>query len=81
MPWVGSASPSARTPGMVRTSAAISRAFSSGASISTLKAASGGRAATSVAPAVGCDGGPKSGVPSPPGRRNAARVRPPASSP
>ena len=54
IPARASSRPSARTPGSVRTSAAISLAVSSGASISTLKAASGGRAATSVAPAVGC---------------------------
>ena len=68
-----------------RMAAAIARASSSvaGGASSTLNATSGGRAATSAAPAVGCEpGGPKSGRSSPvgharararPGRRGAAR--------
>ena len=55
-------SPRARTSSSARTNFAIRLAVASGASISTLKAISGRRAATSVAPAVGWLGGPKSGL-------------------
>ena len=55
-------SPSARTSSSARTNFAIRLAVASGASISTLKAISGGRAATSVAPAVGWLGWPEVGL-------------------
>jgi hypothetical protein len=66
MPLAASSRPSARTPGSPssppsRISAAIRRASASvaGGASSTLNATSGPRAATSVAPAVGCGcGGP-----------------------
>src|SRR5919199_6464709 len=77
--------PIARRPGrpsrpLSRIRAAIALASSSvaGGASSTLKAMSGGRAATSVAPAVGCGrGGPKSGWSSPSAMRRASAAGPP----
>ena len=73
----------ARTPGRPsvppsRIAAAISRAAASVAAISTSKVRSGGRAATSTAPAVGCSRlGPVSGVSPPLSTRRCSRSRPP----